>query len=717
MRLSLSRAVLGTLAVIASGFVYAIAESEPTKAQSNTLKAMIKELEDSHYVDRRYDDGMSQAHLDTYLDRLDPSRLFLTAAEVNEFSQWQTALDDLGKDGNLDPAFEIYNTYATKADARLNKVIDELPQLVDSFDYTANEYTEADPTERAWASDQDALTERWRKRIKSQALSLKLADKAADEIAPTLVKRYQNQLMRLGQNKEQDVFAVYANALTTQFDPHTSYFSPRRAENFDIDMSLSFEGIGAVLQNEDEYVKVVRIVPAGPADKQSDLKPSELIVGVGQGDSGALTDVIGWRLDDVVDMIRGPRDTTVRLEVIPSASRSDERRLLSITRNEVKLEEQAAQKKVIEINDVQGNSRKIGIIDIPAFYLDFDAYRRGDPEFKSTTRDVARLIQELNQEEIDGLVIDLRNNGGGSLREANELTGLFIEYGPTVQIRSASSRVYRDGKRRRGPYYDGPVAVMINRLSASASEIFAGALQDYGRAVIVGDRSFGKGTVQTLLELPEGQLKVTESKFYRISGDSTQHRGVVPDISFPSLLQHDEIGESAYDNALDWDRIAPIRFRDYGAVSSILPVLAKRHSERAIDNPDFQYILDQQVLAEDIRSEEIVSLNEAERRAEREQQEADYLAIENARRGAKGQTLLSSLDELLDEESSDTEEVAENTVTDSSALQESSADTIESDEDSSDSDDEPDALAIETARILADAINLRSPAVVQRMNP
>ena len=716
MKPSLPHAVIASLLLATNSFVYAIAENEPTAAQSKTLKAMIDELEESHYVDRRYDDGMSQAHLETYLDRLDPSRLFLTANDISAFSKWQASLDDLGKDGDLDPAFHIYNTYAAQAEARLTQIIGELPELVASFNYDVDEYTEADPTERAWASDNEALTERWRKRLKSQALSLKLADKPADEIAPTLVKRYQNQLMRLGQNNQQDVFAVYANALTTQFDPHTSYFSPRRAENFDIDMSLSFEGIGAVLQNEDEYVKVVRIVPAGPADKQSDLKPSELIVGVGQGESGALTDVIGWRLDDVVDMIRGPRDTTVRLEVIPSASRSDERRLLTITRNQVKLEEQAAQKKIIEINDVQGNPRKIGIIDIPAFYLDFDAYRRGDPEFKSTTRDVARLIHELNQETIDGLVIDLRNNGGGSLREANELTGLFIEYGPTVQIRSASSRVYRDGKRRRGPYYDGPVAVMINRLSASASEIFAGALQDYGRAVIVGDRSFGKGTVQTLLELPEGQLKVTESKFYRISGDSTQHRGVVPDISFPSLLQHDEIGESAYDNALDWDRIAPIRYRDYGAVSSILPILAKRHSERAMDNPDFQYILDQQVLAEDIRSEELVSLNEAERRAERAQQEADYLAIENARRLARGESLLSSLDDLLDEEPSDAIEVTENMVTDSSALQESAAGAVDDGEEADDSDD-PDALAVETARILADAINLRSPAVVQRGNP
>ena len=305
MKPSLPHAVIASLLLATNSFVYAIAESEPTAAQSKTLKAMIDELEESHYVDRRYDDGMSQAHLDTYLDRLDPSRLFLTAADITEFSKWQTSLDDLGKDGDLDPAFHIYNTYAAQAEARLTQVIEELPELVASFNYDVDEYTEADPTERAWAGDDEALTERWRKRLKSQALSLKLADKPADEIAPTLVKRYENQLMRLGQNNQQDVFAVYANALTTQFDPHTSYFSPRRAENFDIDMSLSFEGIGAVLQNEDEYVKVVRIVPAGPADKQSDLKPSELIVGVGQGETGALTDVIGWRLDDVVDMIRG----------------------------------------------------------------------------------------------------------------------------------------------------------------------------------------------------------------------------------------------------------------------------------------------------------------------------------------------------------------------------------------------------------------------------
>ena len=485
----------------------------PTTQQTWTLRALVTELEENHYVDRRYNDAMSAAHLETYLERLDPSHLYFTASDVAEFQTYSTRLDDLGRQGELSPAFTIFDRYEQRASDRLALVIANMGAIVSGLDFGKDEYIDSDPTERDWAVDTAELDDRWRKRLKNQVLGLKLAEKPLQEIAPTLVKRYENQQNRLSQYNEQDVFAVYANALTSQFDPHTSYFSPRRAENFDIDMRLSLEGIGAVLQNEDEYVKVVRVVPAGPADKQSDLKAAELIIAVGQGKVGPMTDVIGWRLDDVVDLVRGKKGTVVRLDVIPAAGRSDEARRLTITRNEVQLEEQAAQSKIIEINDLGSTPRKIGVIDIPAFYLDFDAYRKGDPDFRSTTRDVAKLVNELNEAGVDGLVIDLRGNGGGSLREAYELTGLFIEYGPTVQIRGTGSRVWRDGKRRRGPYYDGPVAIMIDRLSASASEIFAGALQDYGRAIVVGDRSFGKGTVQTLLDLPEGQLKITESKF------------------------------------------------------------------------------------------------------------------------------------------------------------------------------------------------------------
>ncbi len=692
MTISKTLATLGAGVLLSS--VTLASELAPTTQQTWTLRAVVTELEENHYIDRRYNDAMSADHLDTYLERLDPSHLYFTAADVAEFQRYATRLDDLGRQGELSPAFEIFDQYERRATERLEDVITNMASILGQLDFDRDEYIDSDPTERDWAADVAELDDRWRKRLKNQVLALRLAEKDPEEIAPTLVKRYENQRNRLSQYNEQDVFAVYANALTSQFDPHTSYFSPRRAENFDIDMRLSLEGIGAVLQNEDEYVKVVRVVPAGPADKQSDLKAAELIIAVGQGKAGPMTDVIGWRLDDVVDLVRGKKGTVVRLDVIPAAGRADEARRLTITRNEVQLEEQAAQSKIIEINDLDSTPRKVGVIDIPAFYLDFEAYRKGDPDFRSTTRDVAKLVNELNEAGVDGLVIDLRGNGGGSLREANELTGLFIEYGPTVQIRGTGSRVWRDGKRRRGPYYDGPVAIMIDRLSASASEIFAGALQDYGRAIVVGDRSFGKGTVQTLLDLPEGQLKITESKFYRISGDSTQHRGVIPDISYPSLLQHDEIGESSLDKALDWDRIAPVRHKDYGVVDAILPTLVAKHTERANADPDFQYIWDQKALAEKIRGAEVLPLNEAERIAQRTSQEIQYLAIENARRQAKGLDALASLDDLVNEE----DELSD-VNSDSAGNPSSIGDDTEEDED-------VDALITETARILTDAINL-----------
>ena len=699
MIISKALATLGVVLLLSSASL--ASNLTPTTEQTWTLRALVTELEEKHYVDRRYNDAMSAEHLNTYLERLDPSHLYFTASDVAEFQRYATQLDDLGRQGVVSPAFEMFSRYEQRASERLEHVMSTMDTIVSKLDFDKYEYIDSDPTEREWAINDEELDDRWRKRIKNQVLALKLAEKDEAEIAPTLVKRYENQKNRLTQYNEQDVFAVFANALTSQFDPHTSYFSPRRAENFDIDMRLSLEGIGAVLQNEDEYVKVVRVVPAGPADKQSDLRAAELIIAVGQGKAGPMTDVIGWRLDDVVDLVRGKKGTVVRLDVIPAAGRADEARRLTITRNEVQLEEQAAQSKTIEINGLNGSPRKIGVIDIPAFYLDFDAYRKGDPDFRSTTRDVAKLVNELNDAGVDGLVIDLRGNGGGSLREANELTGLFIEYGPTVQIRGTGSRVWRDGKRRRGPYYDGPVAIMIDRLSASASEIFAGALQDYGRAIVVGDRSFGKGTVQTLLDLPEGQLKITESKFYRISGDSTQHRGVIPDITYPSLLQHDEIGESSLEKALDWDRIAPVRHKDYGVVDAILPTLVAKHTERANSDPDFQYIWDQKALAEKVRGAEVLPLNEAARIAQRKSQEIQYLVIENTRRKAKGLDTLASLDEL-NEEGDDSSDVPLANAEEPSAV---------SDDD--DTDEEVDALITETARILADAINLSGPVMAR----
>ena len=526
-----------------------------------------------------------------------------------------------------------------------------------------------------------------------------LAEKAPEEIPETLERRYQSQLKRLGQYNAQDVFQIYANTLAEQYDPHTNYFSPRRAENFDINMSLSFEGIGAILQIDDEYAKVTRLVPAGPADKQGGLRPSDLIMGVGQGETGPIEDVIGWRLDEIVDLIRGPRDTTVRLEVIPDKGKSDQRRVVPIRRNEVKLEEQAAQKQIIEFTDEDGQAHSVGVIDIPAFYIDFEAYRQGDKFYRSTTRDVKKLVDELVSDGVEGIVIDLRDNGGGSLQEANQLTGLFIEYGPTVQIRSAESRVWRDGKRRRSQYYEGPLAVMINRLSASASEIFAGAIQDYGRGIIVGEQSFGKGTVQSLVPLQEGQLKITESKFYRVSGGSTQHRGVVPDINYPSLFDPEKIGESALDNALAWDQIAPTRFNRYNNYDSIIPTLASLHNARAANDPDYQFLQDQVDLAQGARAISVLPLQQSGRIAMRDEQEALALAIENKRRLSKGLEPLETLDT--------DDDVPESTPTVSNEETALPHNDVEVEDAADDEAATPDVLLLETGKILVDSISLR----------
>jgi carboxyl-terminal processing protease len=683
---------VGLLTVAAQGHALA-----PASAQSDTLKEIIEVIEDRHYASRRYDDGLSAQHFTAYLDALDPQRMFFDADDIDLFSQWRLALDNAGRAGDLAPAFTMFNKYHDELKDRLTGILGTLPETIESFDYEVEEYLDIDRSAMPWAQNDAELDERWRKRIKNQALSLLLAEKSPEEIPETLERRYESQLKRLAQYNAQDVFQIYANTLAEQYDPHTNYFSPRRAENFDINMSLSFEGIGAILQIDDEYAKVTRLVPAGPADKQGGLRPSDLIMGVGQGESGPIEDVIGWRLDEIVDLIRGPRDTTVRLEVIPDKGKSDQRRVVPIRRNEVKLEEQAAQKEIIEFTDEDGQAHRVGVIDIPAFYIDFEAYRQGDKFYRSTTRDVKKLVDELVSDGVEGIVIDLRDNGGGSLQEANQLTGLFIEYGPTVQIRSAESRVWRDGKRRRSQYYEGPLAVMINRLSASASEIFAGAIQDYGRGIIVGEQSFGKGTVQSLVPLQEGQLKITESKFYRVSGGSTQHRGVVPDINYPSLFDPEKIGESALDNALAWDQIAPTRFNRYNNYDTIIPTLASLHNARAANDPDYQFLQDQVDLAQGARAISVLPLQQSGRIAMRDEQEALALAIENKRRLSKGLEPLEALD--TDEDVAESTPIASNEET---ALPHNGIEAATDDEAAT-----PDVLLLETGKILVDSISLR----------
>jgi carboxyl-terminal processing protease len=676
---------------------------EYTEQQRDTAVEMVAKLQERHYAKLPYGDELSSQHLDNYVNSLDSGKMFFTAVDLADFEQYRSVMDDQLQEGKLDAGFTIFNRYHQRVQDRLNNVSDTLPETVAAMDFTIDESYPLDMEDRQWAKDQAELDDRWRKQLKNQVLSLKIADKDEDEIVPTLQKRYDRQLQSVTKYNSQDVFQIYANALTELYDPHTNYLSPRSTENFNINMSLSLEGIGAVLQMEDEYTKVSSLVAKGPADKEGELRPSDRIVSVGQGVDGALEDIIGWRLDEVVQLIRGPKDTTVRLEVIPAKSKStDERKVITIVRNKVKLEEQSAQKKMLEI-PAGDEIIKIGVIDIPAFYIDFDAMRRGEKDYKSTTRDVKKLLQELEIDGVDGIIIDLRNNGGGSLQEANELTGLFIEYGPTVQIRHSSRRVWRDGKRLKSPYYEGPLVVLVNRLSASASEIFAGAMQDYERAIIVGDSSFGKGTVQTLVPLTEGQLKITESKFYRISGESTQHRGVIPDVEFPSIYDTTEIGESALDHALRWDQISPVRHINYDDFSSVLPDIQTQFLERSAHNPDFIFLEDQIEMAQAAREMTALPLNEKSRIALRDTQKEKALSIENKRRKAKGEELLTS---LQDDEGKD-----EDSHSDDPDLEPLAANDIDNDDDVDQEDEEEDVtddvLLMEAGYVLADALLLK----------
>ncbi len=630
-----------TISLSVSGSVAPLAY---TKAQSRTTLELLDALGSKHYLKQDLDDNVSSELLDKFLESLDPSHSYFLASDIEKLSVWRTRLDDTLKRGELGPAFDIFNLFRDRAIARLESNI-ALLESDTEFDFSRNETLEIDPDKKVWQSSKAALDDHWRKLVKDSYLRLLLNDKDPDEIRKNLIKRYRNQIEQLNSRDAEDIYQAYMNALTGIYDPHTSYLSPRQIENFTISMSLSLEGIGAVLQSEDGYTKVVRVVPGGPADKHGVLAAEDQIVGVGQGEKGDMEDVIGWRLDDVVELIRGKKGTTVRLEIIPALAESqDKTKVIAIVRDKVKLEEQAAKSKILELEKDSRNYR-IGVIDIPAFYLDFDAYRNRDPNFKSTTRDVTRILKQLRDAEVDGIVIDLRNNGGGSLQEATTLTDLFIDPGPVVQIRHTNQLISRQYRSRSPAIYDGPVVVLINRLSASASEIFAGALQDYGRAVVVGTQTYGKGTVQVLFPLSEGQVKLTESKFYRVSGESTQHRGVVPDISLPSFYSLEDIGESSQEHALPWDTIHPVPFKAYSDSQKLIPQLKARHEQRIARDPDYSFLLQELALIESRRNIHEISLNAKTRENEKLENERQLMDIENQRRHAKGLEALATLED------------------------------------------------------------------------
>jgi carboxyl-terminal processing protease len=647
-----------------------VAQLTPATKHSNLDQTIAQLLAQYHYSQSKLDDRLSNAILDSYLNVLDGNRSYFLANDIKLFEKkYRSALDESLVSGDMQPAYEIFNVYQRRLGERTAHVL-KLIRHHNKLDFTVDETLELDREESPWASSQAELNELWRKRVKHELLTLKLAGQDLDEARATLQKRYTGRLRRTAKSNSDDVFQLYMNAVSQTFDPHTAYFSPRTSENFNIQMRLSLEGIGTVLRMEDEMVTVVELVPGGPADLSSAIKPEDKIVAVGQGNSGSLVDVIGWRLDDVVDLIRGPRNTVVRLQVVPAKKGLDHPgKVVRLERDTIKLEKQAASSTIKTFTEGERKIR-IGVITIPTFYSDFAAAQRGDKNYRSTTRDVRRILKSLEQAGVEGIVIDLRQNGGGSLQEAIELTGLFIEKGPVVQVRTVDGDVEVEHDPDPTLIYDAPLAVLVDRFSASASEIFAGAIQDYGRGIVIGDPTFGKGTVQTLIDLnrflpkamgPAGQLKITVAKFYRINGSSTQNRGVIPDISLPSAFDSDEVGESAQDYALPWDEIDPIRYRRSQHLASLIPQLKKYHQTRVKANPDFAAFIKEIEAAKQARSKTTVSLNEKKRRKEWQeaqangQQQEDLQAIAEGLEPLDGDPTLSEAEEdepdLLQEES------------------------------------------------------------------
>ncbi|MBT7950566.1 MAG: carboxy terminal-processing peptidase [Gammaproteobacteria bacterium] len=638
-----------------------LSELKPDTKHKKAAEMITRIIENYHYKKKPLDDQLSSQMLDNYLKSLDQNHSFFILQDIKEFEDYRYRLDNYLEKTNLFPAFVIFRRYRQRIDERVQYALELLKS---DFDFSLNEEYQFDRRESDWAEDRLTLDELWRKRIKNDYLSLLLSDKEEPDIKDTLSKRYKRLKTSTFQLDANDVFQTYINAYTTAIEPHTSYFSPRTSENFDISMRLSLEGIGAVLRGDTDYTQVQRIVPGGPADLSGQLHAEDKIVGVGQNSDGEIVDVIGWRLDDVVDLIRGAKDTEVRLEVLPKSSGLEgPNKVISIIRDKIKLEEQAAKSSIIEIPESTG---RIGVIDVPTFYSDFAAQARGDKNYKSTSRDVRKILAELQNENIDGIIIDLRSNGGGSLTEALEFTGLFIETGPVVQTKDSRGRIEINNDPDPGITYAGPLAVLVDRNSASASEIFAGAIQDYRRGIIIGEPTFGKGTVQQIVDLnriardsnnKHGRLKTTIAQFFRISGGSNQHKGVVPDIVFPTAETAHDHGERSLDNALPWEKIEPASYLSASAPVDSFHRAKQQYEVRIKSNKLFQLLLEKQALTQAASDKKSVSLLKDERENEREKLLDTKLRLENEFRIAQGLEPLAK-----DEEADEAEKEELNTI-------------------------------------------------------
>ena len=649
-----------------------------------------------HYKAAPVDESLSGRIFDQYLKALDPEKLYFVQADIDQFEGARNKLGVEMQNGELGRPFAIFNLYTKRATERFTYARSLLKK---GFNFDKAETYQFSRDKQSWSKTEADALDLWRKRVKNDWLRLKLAGKDDKSIAAVLDKRYDNSLKRIGRANSEDAFNAYMNAYTTAIEPHTNYMAPRTAANFNISMKLSLVGIGAVLTEVDDYTTIRELMAGGPASQSGKLKAGDRIVGVGQGENGPITDIMGARLDDSVALIRGTENTVVRLEILPAEAGPDDKHVfISLVRKPISMQDQSAKSSIQTVTDGKV-THTVGVITLPSFYEDFAGKQKGAPDYKSTTRDVALLLKELKAKKVDAVLMDLRNNGGGSLSEAIDLTGLFIGKGPVVQVRNASGQIRVEASKKADVAWDGPLGVLVNRNSASASEIFAAAMQDYGRGLIVGEPSFGKGTVQTMIDLdriakntkPElGELKVTVAQFFRINGGTTQLRGVTPDISFPTVTDAVDYGESRFDNALPWTQIPPASYTPRGSVQEVLPILVAQHKQRIKNEKDFQYLQEDIAEYNRIRKQNAISLNEAERRKEKEAQESKLAA---RKAGTKG------VDNVKDDaEKDDGLQAGERDMKAELAAEKARK-------------NDKDVLLIEAARIMGDQVDLLKPGV------
>ena len=617
---------------------------ELSDSKKDLSKEIFKKLEKEHYIKQINKDNFNERYLKAIIEKLDKEKNLFIEEEVQSYLK--RSKDVSNNDFDIDLAYELINLYFD----RLIEFFEYQIILIEenAFDFSKKEYLDIFYEDNQWQTNFDDLYKLWRLETKNDLLIAKLSDSSNSEPSIDLIKRYKNRIRRIIQQKEEDIFSLAINILTNQFDPHSTYLSPRSAEDFDVNMSLKLNGIGALLGVEDDYTKIISLVPGGPAEKSGKISPEDRITKIRQIGSGDYKDVIGWRIDEVVDLIRGEAGTEVEIEFISFDSATDSTKLVTLKREEIKLEDRAAKSEIINID---GN--KIGIIDLPSFYIDFNEYQNRVKDYKSSSNDVREILINFNDSNVDAVILDLRNNGGGALIEANKIIGLFVSSGPTVQVKQSRGYIQPYGTSRAVQVWDKPLLVLVNRYSASASEIVAGAIQDYKRGFIVGQRTFGKGTVQSLENLTEGQIKITESKYYRINGMSTQNKGVIPDIELPVTWDIESVGESSYPTAMEWDVIRPYRHKKFKVNSDLVDKVISNYEFRLIEEPNLNYLKKVRDRYDLNKNKKKLSLNLEDRKIQKELRKDWLLQIENERRIKVGLKEFASYKEMEDYNDSD----------------------------------------------------------------